>query len=153
MKYKSVFKNSLFCKTLKPAFRNIYSHLCKSGHENTLVSTLFFQIGVSNYHNLYITQHFLCILYYIGILFAHGFHYPHVGHGFIEYENMIIYLCRVFYFSTQHCQCWISHHKISWSLEAMRFGFRLLDSLRNLSDTSAAALPRCLSNLQAIRSI
>ena len=45
-----------------------------------------------------------------------------------------------------------SYRKISWKLEAARFGFRLLQSLWNLTDTSAAALPRCLSNFRAIRS-
>ena len=43
-----------------------------------------------------------------------------------------------------------SYRKISWSLEAARFGFRLFQSLWNLAGTSAAALPRCLSNVRAI---
>ena len=43
-----------------------------------------------------------------------------------------------------------SYRKISWSLEAARFGFRLFQSLWNLAGTSAAALPRCLSNFRAI---
>ena len=41
--------------------------------------------------------------------------------------------------------------KISWSLEAARFGFRLFQSLWNLTGTSAAALPRCLSNFRTLR--
>ena len=45
-----------------------------------------------------------------------------------------------------------SYRQISWTLEAARFGFRLLQSLRNLTGTSAAALPRYLPNLRAIRS-
>ena len=44
-----------------------------------------------------------------------------------------------------------SYRKISWSIEATRFGFRLFQSLRNLTGTSAAVLPRCLSNFRAIR--
>ena len=44
-----------------------------------------------------------------------------------------------------------SYCKISWSLEAPRFGFKLFQSLWNLAGTSAAALPRCLSNFRAIR--
>ena len=44
-----------------------------------------------------------------------------------------------------------SYRKISWSLEAARFGFKLLQSLWNLAGTSAALLPRCLSNFRAIR--
>ena len=44
-----------------------------------------------------------------------------------------------------------SYHKISWSLEAARFGFELFQSLWNLAGTSAALLPRCLSNFRAIR--
>ena len=44
-----------------------------------------------------------------------------------------------------------SHRKISWSLEAARFGFKLVQSLWNLAGTSAALLPRCLSNFRAIR--
>ena len=44
-----------------------------------------------------------------------------------------------------------SYHKISWSLEAARFGFKLFQSLWNLAGTSAALLPRCLSNFRAIR--
>ena len=44
-----------------------------------------------------------------------------------------------------------SYRKISWSLEAVRFRFKLLQSLWNLAGTSAALLPRCLSNFRAIR--
>ena len=44
-----------------------------------------------------------------------------------------------------------SYRKISWSLEAARFGFNFFQSLRNLAGTSAALLPRCLSNFRAIR--
>ena len=46
-----------------------------------------------------------------------------------------------------------SYRKISRSLEAARFWFRLLQSLWNLTDTSAARLQRCLSNFRAIRSL
>ena len=46
-----------------------------------------------------------------------------------------------------------SYHKISWSLEAARFGCRLFQSVWNLTGTSAAALPRCLSNFIAIKSL
>ena len=45
----------------------------------------------------------------------------------------------------------MSYRKISWSLEAARFGFKLFQSLWNLAGTSAALLPRCLSNFRAIR--
>ena len=44
-----------------------------------------------------------------------------------------------------------SYQKISWSLEAARFGFKLFQSLWNLEGTSAALPPRCLSNFKAIR--
>ena len=44
-----------------------------------------------------------------------------------------------------------SYRKISWSLEAKRFGLKLFQSLWNLAGTSAALLPRCLSNFRAIR--
>ena len=44
-----------------------------------------------------------------------------------------------------------SHGKISRSLEAVRFGFKLFQSLWNLVGTLAALLPRCLSNVRAIR--
>ena len=44
-----------------------------------------------------------------------------------------------------------SYRNISWSLEAARFGFKLFQSLWNLAGTSAALLPRCLSNYRAIR--
>ena len=44
-----------------------------------------------------------------------------------------------------------SYRKISWSLEAARFGFKLLQWLWNLAGTSAALLPMCLSNFRAIR--
>ena len=43
--------------------------------------------------------------------------------------------------------------KISWSLGAARFGLKPFWSLRNLAGTSTTALPRCLSNLTAIRSL
>ena len=39
--------------------------------------------------------------------------------------------------------------KISWGLVALRFGYRLFQSLWNLTGTSAAALPSCLSNCRA----
>ena len=44
-----------------------------------------------------------------------------------------------------------SYRKISWSLEAARFGFKLFQLLWNLAGTSAALLPRCLSNFRVIR--
>ena len=44
-----------------------------------------------------------------------------------------------------------SYRKISWSLEAARFGSKLFQSLWNLAGTSAALLPRRLSNFRAIR--
>ena len=44
-----------------------------------------------------------------------------------------------------------SYRKISISLEAARFGFKLFQSLWNLAVTSAALLPRCLPNFRAIR--
>ena len=44
-----------------------------------------------------------------------------------------------------------SYRKISWSLEATRFVFRVVRSLWNLTGTSAALLPMCLSNFKAIR--
>ena len=44
-----------------------------------------------------------------------------------------------------------SYRKISWILEAARFGFKLFQSLWNLAGTSAALLPRCLTNFRAIR--
>ena len=45
-----------------------------------------------------------------------------------------------------------SYGKISWNLEAARFGFKLFQSLWNLAGTSAAALLRCLSKFRAIPS-
>ena len=47
---------------------------------------------------------------------------------------------------------WVSYRKISWSIEAARLGFRLFQSLWNLTGISAAVLPRCLSNFRAMRS-
>ena len=44
-----------------------------------------------------------------------------------------------------------SYRKISWSLEAARFGFKLFQSLWNLAGTLAALLPRCQSNFRAIQ--
>ena len=44
-----------------------------------------------------------------------------------------------------------SYCKISQSLEAARFVFRIVRSLWNLTDTSAALLPTSLSNFRAIR--
>ena len=44
-----------------------------------------------------------------------------------------------------------SFHKISSSLEAARLVSRIVRSLWNLTDTSAALLPMCLSNFKAIR--
>ena len=44
-----------------------------------------------------------------------------------------------------------SYHKISWSLEAARLVFRIVRSLWNLTGTSAALLPMCLSIFKAIR--
>ena len=46
-----------------------------------------------------------------------------------------------------------SYRKILWSLKASRFMFRPFQSLWNLTGTSAALLPRCLSNFRAIRSL
>ena len=43
-----------------------------------------------------------------------------------------------------------SYRKISWSLEATRLVVNIIASLWNLTDTSAALLPKCLSNFRAI---
>ena len=43
-----------------------------------------------------------------------------------------------------------SNRKISYSLEGARLGVKMLVSLRNLTGTSGAVLPRCLSNFRAI---
>ena len=43
-----------------------------------------------------------------------------------------------------------SYRKISWNLEAARFGFRLFQSLWHLKGKFATALPRCLSNFRKI---
>ena len=48
---------------------------------------------------------------------------------------------------------WTSYRKISWSLDAAKFGFSLFQSLWNLEGNSAVALPRCLPNFRAIRSL
>ena len=45
----------------------------------------------------------------------------------------------------------MSYRKISWSLEAARFVLRIVWSLWNLTGTSAALLPMCLSNFKTIR--
>ena len=45
----------------------------------------------------------------------------------------------------------MSFHKISLSLEAAKFVFRIVRSLWNLTGTSAAVLPMCLSNFKAIQ--
>ena len=47
--------------------------------------------------------------------------------------------------------CKTSYRKISWSLEAARFVFRLFQSLWNLTTISATMLSRCLSNFRTIR--
>ena len=44
-----------------------------------------------------------------------------------------------------------SYRKISQSLEAAKFVFRIVRSLWNLTGTSAAMLPMCLSNFKAMR--
>ena len=44
----------------------------------------------------------------------------------------------------------LSYCKISQSLEAARFVFRIVWSLWNLTGTSAAGLPKCLSNFKAV---
>ena len=43
-----------------------------------------------------------------------------------------------------------SHRKISWSLEAARLVLEIIVLLWNLTGTSAALLPRCLSNFKKI---
>ena len=44
-----------------------------------------------------------------------------------------------------------SYRQISWSLEAARLGVILIVLLRNFTGISAALLPKCLSNIRAIR--
>ena len=44
-----------------------------------------------------------------------------------------------------------SYRKISWSFEAAGFRFRFIQSLWNLTGTSAAALSKRLSNVQVVR--
>ena len=45
----------------------------------------------------------------------------------------------------------MSYCKISWSSEAARFVSRIVQSLWNLTGTSAASLPMCLSDFKAMR--
>ena len=71
-------------------------------------------------------------------------------------SNSITELVKGTYNDTQHQGLYslsgkTSYRKISWSLEAARFGISLFQSLWNLAGTSAALLPRCLSNFRAIR--
>ena len=47
----------------------------------------------------------------------------------------------------------MSYRKISRSLEVARSGFKLFKSLWNLTGTSAAVLPKCLSKFRGIRSL
>ena len=55
-----------------------------------------------------------------------------------------------------HVFCWqypsgpLFIQRISWSLEGARFGFKLFQSLWNLTGMSAAALPICLSNFRTM---
>ena len=58
--------------------------------------------------------------------------------------------CQHAYLGLYSLSCKTSYRKISWSLEAARFRFKLFQSLWNLAGTSATALPRCLSNFRAI---
>ena len=44
----------------------------------------------------------------------------------------------------------MSYRKISWSLKTARFVFRIVRSLWNLTSTSAALLPMCLTNFKAM---
>ena len=90
-------------------------------------------------------------------------HYCLSGSVFSQWLNKVSanerirYICNVFSHWLRPCPAihrrkptlglyslcrWTSYRKISWSLEAARFGFRLFQSLWNLT----AALPRCLSN-------
>ena len=46
-----------------------------------------------------------------------------------------------------------SYHKISRSLEAARFMFRFFQSLGHLIGNLAVVLPRCLSNIRAMRTL
>ena len=46
-----------------------------------------------------------------------------------------------------------SYRKISWSLEAARFGFIIFQSFWNLTSTSAVLLPMCPLNFKSIRSL
>ena len=51
------------------------------------------------------------------------------------------------------CFLMVWHRLIWWSLEAVRFDFRLFKSLWNLIGNSAAAMSWCLSNFRAIPSL
>ena len=83
------------------------------------------------------------------------------GHCFYSVScwtsSRVVLICNAISLTRHHSQGLYSlsgrtsYHKISWSLEATRFGCRLFQSLWNLTGTSAAVLPRCLSNFRAIR--
>ena len=74
-----------------------------------------------------------------------------------DYAHELIYLCDATWMlplqGLYSLSGKTSYRKISWSLEAARFGFGLFQLLWNLTGISAAALPRCLSNFRAIRSL
>ena len=44
----------------------------------------------------------------------------------------------------------MSNHEISWNLEASRLGVMMIASFWNLTDISAATLPRCMSDFRAV---
>ena len=75
------------------------------------------------------------------------------GHWFATISNRMFIIIPLFNMGLYSLSGRTSYRKISWCLEAARFGFRLFQSFWNLTGTSAAALPICLSNVRAIRSL
>ena len=66
--------------------------------------------------------------------------YPDTGLSSAQLILSSTYVTQGLYFLSEQT----SYHKISRTLEAVRFRFLLFQSLCNLTDTSAAAIPTCL---------
>ena len=88
----------------------------------------------------------------MGKIFPHKISYPYIERDYFLFSIEIYELSDLLDFQGLYSLSGkTSYRKISWSLEAARFGFKPFQSLWNLAGTSAALLPRCLSNLRAIR--
>ena len=110
----------------------------------------------------HISYSYITVVCWSGLIFSDLFRNLHATHTWWTLQNSIDYSRRRHDMETLSSLLTLglyslsgktSYRQISWSVEAARLDVAMVVSLWNLTDTSAAALPRYLPNFRAIGNV